>query len=250
MAAVAQVGEGPLFLLDYLLRFGRVAVLLTVWRMILDGRETVAGLTIGAVLSYTLIAEVFTDPLTCHTELAWSLFEGSIGPRFLWPMGLVAQFGAEAFGRWWLGFAFCSIPLLVLAPALGVNPAPAGLAAGGAFALSLILAVTVGLALEFIFAAVVADLEQNVYMLDRVRGGLTALLSGATLPLAVYPWGLGEAFGYLPFAAMASAPLRIYTGTGNPLTLLLVQAGWAVVLWPVAQWLWRTKRQKLVTYGG
>ena len=37
------------------------------------------------------------------------------------------------------------------------------------------------------------------------------LMSGALLPLAYYPWGLGEVFAWLPFAAMAWAPLAIYT---------------------------------------
>ena len=29
------------------------------------------------------------------------------------------------------------------------------------------------------------------------------LLSGSLLPLAFYPWGIGDVFGWLPFAAMA-----------------------------------------------
>ena len=101
-----------------------------------------------------------------------------------------------------------------------------------------------------IFGALAVNLEQNVYAVDRVRGGLTALLSGVVLPLAVYPWGLGDVFGYLPFASVASAPLRIYTGTGDAASLLLIQAFWAVSLWPLSNWLWRVNRQKLVTFGG
>jgi ABC-2 type transport system permease protein len=57
-------------------------------------------------------------------------------------------------------------------------------------------------------------------------------------------------FGWLPFAAMASAPLRIYTGTGDPVPLLLLQLGWSVALWPVAYWSWNRNRQRLVSYGG
>jgi ABC-type uncharacterized transport system permease subunit len=250
MAAAGQVGDSPLFLLDYLLRVIRVIVLLSIWRTILDGKGAVAGLTIGTVLTYTLIAEVFSEPLTCRTELAWMLHQGSIGPRFLWPMGIVAQFFSETFGRWWFGLAALSLPLLLVSPLLGVSVAPASPAAAGLFALSLILAITVGLALEFIFGALAANLEQNVYAVDRLRGGLTSLFSGVVLPLAVYPYGIGDVFGLLPFASMASAPLRIYTGTGDALQLLLIQGFWAIALWPLAQWLWRVNRQKLVAFGG
>jgi ABC-2 type transport system permease protein len=250
MAAAGYVGDSPLFAFDYILRLARVVVLLAIWRTILTGSHEVAGLTIGAILTYTLIAEVFSDPLTCKTDLAWALFTGTIGPRFLWPMGLVAQYGAETVGKWAFGLAAFSLPLLLAAPLIGVDPAPASLANGILFAVSLALSISVGLAIEFIFAALAVHVEQNVYQVDRVRGGITALMSGGVLPLAVYPWGIGEVIGYLPFASIASAPLRIYTGTGDNVSLLAIQLFWAVALWPVANWLWRTNRQQLVTFGG
>jgi ABC-type uncharacterized transport system permease subunit len=49
---------------------------------------------------------------------------------------------------------------------------------------------------------------------------------------------------------MAWAPLAVYTGTGQPLPLMASQLVWAVVLWPLAAWLWRANREKLVGYGG
>ncbi|HLZ09892.1 MAG TPA: ABC-2 family transporter protein, partial [Chloroflexota bacterium] len=107
-----------------------------------------------------------------------------------------------------------------------------------------------GLAIEFIFGALATHVQQNVYIVDRMRGGISALLSGVVLPLAVYPWGLGNIFGYLPFASLASAPLRIYTGTGDVAVLLSIQAFWAVALWPVSNYLWRVNRQRLVAFGG
>ncbi len=250
MSAAGVVGDNTIFVLDYALRFIRVLVLLALWRIILTGRPPIGDLTIERVLTYTLISEAFSELLTCRTDLAWSLFQGTVGPRFLWPMGIVGQFAAEAFGKWGFSLVMFSIPLLVVAPLLGVSPGPVSLTAGGLFLLSLGLAVTVGLAIEFIFGALAVNLEQNVYAVDRVRGGLTALLSGVVLPLAVYPWGLGDVFGLLPFASVASAPLRIYTGTGNAPSLLLIQAFWAVTLWPLSNWLWRINRQKLVTFGG
>ena len=54
----------------------------------------------------------------------------------------------------------------------------------------------------------------------------------------------------LPFAAMAWAPLAIYTAAGNPLALLASQVIWGAVLWPLGMWLWQANREKLVSYGG
>jgi ABC-2 type transport system permease protein len=116
--------------------------------------------------------------------------------------------------------------------------------------ISLCLAVVVGLAMEVLFGALTVALEQPVWLIDRARTAIATLLSGSLLPLAFYPWGLGDVFSWLPFAAMAWAPLAIYTGVGQPLPLMASQVVWAVVLWPLADWLWRANREKLVGYGG
>ena len=138
-------------------------------------------------------------------------------------MGLVRQFAAEMVGRWALHFVLFSVPLLLLAPLLGVDPRPASPPAGALFVLSLCLAILVGLAMDVLFGALTVALEQPVWLIEYVRAAVATLLSGALLPLAYYPWGLGDVFAWLPFAAMAWAPLAIYTGTGDPLPLLASQ---------------------------
>jgi hypothetical protein len=49
-------------LIDYLSRCVQVDVLLSIWRIIFAGNGTVSGMTLGAVLPYTLIAEVAAQP--------------------------------------------------------------------------------------------------------------------------------------------------------------------------------------------
>ncbi len=83
MAASAFAGDSPLFMVDYLLRFLRVAVLLALWRTILAGKGEVSGMTMASVLTYTLVAEVFAEPLSCYTRLEDALWNGTIALRFL-----------------------------------------------------------------------------------------------------------------------------------------------------------------------
>jgi ABC-2 type transport system permease protein len=118
------------------------------------------------------------------------------------------------------------------------------------FVPSLVLSVLVGLAMEQLFGAIVVGLEQPVWLIEYFRAAIATLLSGQLLPLAYYPAGIGEIFAWLPFAAMAWAPLAIYTGAGNPLSLLASQVIWAIVLWPLANQLWRRNREKLAGHGG
>lgn len=244
------IGDSPLFVLEYALRVLRVLVLLSLWRMILEGRPSSGGMPLGSVLTYTLISEVFAQQLQLRTTLRDAFWEGTLVIRFLRPMGLVRQLSAEMLGRWAIHFALFSLPLLAVTPLLGVDPRPATPTAAALFAVSLSLAVAVGLALDVFFGALTVALEQPVWVIDYLRTAIGTLLSGSLLPLAYYPWGLGDAFSWLPFAAMAWAPLAIFTGTGDATVLLASQAVWAVALWPIADWLWRANREKLVGYGG
>jgi viologen exporter family transport system permease protein len=250
MSATSYVGDSPLFLLDYLLRVLRVAVLLAIWRIILGGKGAVSGLTLDAVLTYTLVAEVFGAQLAPRTSLESALWQGTIVGRMLQPLGMFSQFAAEMCGKWLFELLGFSAPLLLIAPLLGVDPLPASAGAAALFAISLGLGVSVGLALDFIFGALLVVLALPLWAVNQVRAAVTTLLSGALLPLALLPVGVGAAFAWLPFASMASAPLQIYVGAGNPLQLIAVQLGWSLLLWPLARWLWRASRERMVSYGG
>ena len=165
-------------------------------------------------------------------------------------MGIYGQMLAEMVGGWIPGLLFFALPLLLIAPLLGVDPLPATWTAGLWFLLSLALGVAVGTALDLFFAACMVFLEHSVYALQRIRTTLTVLLSGRLVPLALLPWGLGDYLEWLPFASLASAPLRLYTGTGDPQDLIPLQVIWAVVLWVSAHALWCHNRERLVSHGG
>jgi ABC-type uncharacterized transport system permease subunit len=249
LSATSIAAESPLFLADYVLRFVRVAVLLTLWHTILRGRGEVSGMTLAAVLTYTLVAQAFADQLDPRSGISESMWNGSFQNHFTRPMGIVGQFAAEMSGHWSIGLVIFAVPLLLCAPLMGVDPRPVSPANGFLFMASLALGVSVGLALDFFFGALTVMLDIGEWVIESLRRAAATLLSGALLPLALLPWGLGDIFNWLPFAAVASAPLRIYTGTGDPLRLMATQALWSLLLWPLTQYLWRANRERLAGYG-
>jgi ABC-2 type transport system permease protein len=250
MAATSYVGDSPLFLLDYLLRLLRVAVLLSIWRTLFRHGQQVSGLTLPALLTYTIIAEAFSEQLEATTDIAWSFWDGTIATRFTRPLSVLTQYMAETCGKWAFNLVTFSLPLLLLAAFMGVRPLPANGFATLLFPVSLALGIAIGFALDFLFTSLAIGLQFPPFALQRVRGAVSALLSGAFIPLALLPWNLGRVFGWLPFASMASAPLRIYTGSGSPVQLIALQAFWAALLWPCALWLWRQNQERMVAYGG
>jgi ABC-2 type transport system permease protein len=184
------------------------------------------------------------------TQLIDDLWSGSIVARLLQPAGLVGQLVARMLGGWVRELSLFSVPLLLAAPLLGVNPLPAGGPAALLFGASLALGVAVGVALDFVMAALMVAWGWNRWDVDRLRAAVGAVLSGALLPLSLLPWGLGDVLTWLPFASQAWVPLSIYTGSGEVLSLLGRQLLWVAVMWPLARWLWRVNRQKVVIYGG
>jgi ABC-2 type transport system permease protein len=250
MAATSVLADGPLLLVDYLLRFARVVVLLSLWRLLFGDQAAVGGMTLAAVLTYTLIGEVLREQLDVRAGIDEAMWNGSIATRALRPGAIVGHFVGEMAGRWWLGVVLCSIPLLLLSPALGVDPLPAGLPALALFVPSLILSITVGLALEFLFGGLTVALSQPPWLMSAMKNAIAVLLSGLVIPLPLLPWGLGEVFRWLPFAATAAAPLQVYTGAPDAIALVGAQLIWAVVLWPLVGWVWRSHREQVAIYGG
>jgi ABC-2 type transport system permease protein len=162
MTALGEVGENPIFLGNYLLRFLRMMILLSIWRMIYSGRGVHSGMDLNAVLTYTLISGIFAEQLDCRTTLYSSMWEGGIATRFVRPMGLFSQFITEMFGRWFLGLCLFSLPVLLCAPLLSVNPLPVSVSAGLLFILSLVLSITVGIAVDFLFGSLLMVMENSL----------------------------------------------------------------------------------------
>lgn len=246
----SNLGDPALYLVWCATGLIRVIVLISLWRMVLRPDEVAGGMSAASILTYTLVAAIFAQQMDVRTELADHIWNGTLVTRYLQPIGIVGIYAAELLGHWTFAFVTFSAPLLLLAPMFGVSPLPASPTHGGLFIVSLVLGVTVGLAVDFIFGAVLVGLRENIFAINQLRNGTGVLLAGGLLPLQLYPWGIGEVFAWLPLAATASAPLRIYTGAGDPALLLASQLGWAVLLWPLAQWVWRMNHQRLTASGG
>ncbi len=249
LAATALVATSPLFAVEFLLRGLRLAVLLALWRQIFAAADETP-VALASVLTYALLSDALAPMLDARTTISGAFWNGDVVNYFLRPMPLVAAFSSEMLGRWAVHIVGFSVPALLLAPLLGVHLLPAGASTGAWFALSLILSISVGLALDFGLAALTVALEQPVWLVQWVRDALFLVAGGALIPLALLPWGLGDVFSWLPFAALAWAPLAIYTGMGEPLPLVARQIGWSLALWPLAGWLFRAHREKVVGYGG
>lgn len=250
MSGSLGFGENGLVIFGYLLRLLQVLLLLALWRSLFADRGEVGGLDLGDVLTYTVLSTAFAAQLDARTNLDQSIWEGTVVRRLLRPVPLFGDFLAEMGGRWLFGSVTFTLPLLFLAPLMGVSASPESAEAGGLFVVSLLLAIAVGTALDFLFGSLIVWLDQSLWAIHYARAGLVVVLSGALIPLPLLPWGIGTVLGWLPFASMASAPLLIFVGHGSALALLGGQALWAAFLWWAAARVWNRSLPRMVAYGG
>jgi len=250
MAATLGIGENLLVVAGYLLRILRVLLLLAVWRALFAGRGEVGGLALQQVLTYTVVASAFNDQIEARTGLSWSIWEGTVNTRLLRPVPVFADYLAEAVGTWLFRLVTFTVPVLLLAPLIGVRTMPADTKAGGLFVISLLLAIAVGVAIDFLWGTLVVWLDQSLWSIEMSRSSIASFLGGAVIPLPLLPGGLGDVFALLPFASMASAPLLIFVGHEGAKGLLLLQGMWAVALWGAAVLFWRASAPRMVSHGG
>ena len=250
IAAFGPLADGPWVAFSVALRFVRVLILLAIWPTLIPSGAVVSGYRLGAVLTYSLVAEVFSSQLNVRTPIAGALWDGAIAKRFTWPMPLATQYAAEMAGDWAVPMLLVSAPLLLLAPFLGVNPLPASVAHLALFLVSLVLAIAIGVAIDMAYTVLTVRIDLGPWVLNAARSVLQAICSGAWVPLALLPFRMGALFDWLPFASAASAPMRIYVGTGDPFPLLALQVVWVIVLGVAVRAAWNVSREKVALYGG
>ena len=143
-----------------------------------------------------------------------------------------------------------SLSLLVLAPIWGVNIAPASILFGIAAIISLILAASLGFAMDFIFSAFAMRLKNGAWAALMIRESFIGMLSGRIIPFSVMPLGIVKMLDLLPFASLASTPLNIYIGATKPTTQILRQVLWNIIFWIIAFRVYKKSEEEMISFGG
>jgi ABC-2 type transport system permease protein len=129
---------------------------------------------------------------------------------------------------------------------------PPTLEAGLLFAVSLLLVVPLKFGIIYM-SGLVCFWTTNYMGVNWSRQAIVNIMSGALVPIVLFPGWLQTLAKMLPFQAIVWTPGRIYLGTlqgSEALQGLAVQAAWGVGLWILARLMWRLAVRKLVIQGG
>ena len=234
-----------------LVRIAQFAVLVLLWKGFAAAGADLGGMSLPQLLTYTLMSFAFRQQMDIISPATSSMWEGSVIGRYTRPMPVYLSYISETVGRRWLPYwAFFALPALLVAPLLGISPLPASAARLGLFAVSLLLSCVIGFGLDLLLAAFAMRLKNAMWAVNQIRDAIYNLLSGALIPFALFPGWAQWLLGLLPFGSVASAPLSIYIGLGQPWQLLGLQLFWAVAIWPLAHLAYKKGEEGMVSYGG
>lgn len=211
-----------------------------------SGGEDPRVATTWVVLGWA-VSRVTTSRLDDNLAQRWR--SGQVATDLLKPIGLVSWLLWRDAGRALATAVVIGLPLLVLGAALGPLALHVdGIAVAG-FLLSLALGVILGGALA-ICVGVLAALSGQGQGIVGLKEVVVPLVSGALVPHAMLPAGLSRVLGWLPTAGLATAPAAWLMDGPRPLSALVVQAVWAVLLCAIAARAWRHAAHSLTVAGG
>lgn len=231
---------------QYLVRALTLFMLLMVWRVLFRASDQIDGLTLGAMLAYTVLSSALDPILNVRTPASSWLHDGTILSLYLRPASLFGQLTAHTIGGWVMPVMLYTVPVLIIAGLTGIDLRPATLW----FFPSMLLAISQGFAVDFLFACLLIRMRNLEWPVHSIREALSALLTGALIPFAALPWGIGDWLALSPLGTLAGAPLSLFTGLESAPRILIAQVLWNLILWPLALYCFNRSRERLVSYGG
>jgi len=224
-------------------------ILSSVWRVAADTNGgSVVGYTALALTWYVATSEAVTISLNARMieETGDAIASGAVAVELLRPVStLVVRVALE------LGQALPRLAAIIV-----IGAAYAWLVAGGppnvAAALlaipAMVLAITCNLVAQHGFAALsfwIRESRSAWFLYQK----LVFVIGGMLMPIEVLPDELETVARFLPFMAMAYAPARLASGHVEPV-LLLVQAGWLIVISLASATAFHRGEERLRVVGG
>ena len=219
--------------------------LVYLWRVVMSSGVDV-GMSLKQMLTYVYVSAILADMLVVQTAASGWLSEGVLLKLYGRPLPVFGQLAALTVGGWIPELLLFSLPMILLTPLFGVSLVPSSLF----FLLSLLLCISLGFAIELLFACLSIKLRNMNWLIGRMRMAVIVIFSGTFIPIRLLPFGLAEVMIYQPFASLGGAVLSIFTGSANVPETLLLQVIWNLILWPVAILVWKKSQEGMVSYGG
>jgi len=219
--------------------------LMFIWRILTAGGVAIE-MTLAQLLAYTYVNALLADMLIVKTYMTDWDFDSKSTALFTRPMPVFGQVISRTIGEWMPTLLLFSLPMALAAPLFGIDIMPHTLW----FLPSLILCVSLGFAMEFIFFCITLRLRNVSWLVQVMRGAIVSFFSGTVIPFRILPFGLDRWMAYQPFGSLGGATLSLFVGVAPPGRIITAQVAWNVIFWAVAIVWFKKSKERMVSYGG
>jgi ABC-2 type transport system permease protein len=231
-------------------------MMMFVWLTVYQDQPSVAGYTLGQMLTYTVGVMVLRATITVHVEWALDheIRNGQLSAALIRPFNYWAFLLADSIA-WRTVRQMFVLPtlfgvLLLLAPSLG----------GMSFPLERLPLVLLSAALGYLVCfflklciGFIGFWSNDIMGITTLYEVIANVVGGILIPIAMLPDWLQVVARLLPIQAVYGVPLGILLGRddgANPLWGLGLQVAWIVGLWALARVLWRAGLRQYESVGG
>ena len=229
-------------------------ILIALYRALYAGKPQ--QLPLSRVVTYVWLQQAFFRMLVASDpDLLDKIRTGGIAYDLCRPLSLYGFYYVRIVAQKITGSLMRAVPMLAFAALL-----PDGWGLSLPASLPGLLLALAGLVLGLLCVSALENITMAFTMrtLDPrgIQGMLNLLmmtLSGNILPLTLFPDSWQKVITLLPYAQLLDAPIRLYTGDTPPSSapgILLLQAGWVVLLTALGVLLWNRHQKQLVLQGG
>ena len=231
-----------------------VVVLYYLWRTVYASTTQMGDFDWQAMRTYIVVSYAVNSLLSYGSvsRMTWYVRTGQVATELLRPLDYLFMQLAQSVGAAVIeGCLGSAIALLLGIFLLHISP-PASLLA----ALCFIVSVGLGYLIKFLVSFMAALLCFWTMEGQGIIWGQIAvvnLLSGSLIPLNLLPAWLQTILLALPFQGILFTPVSIYLGRvqgAGLLWALATQIFWVIILWLLAQLLWRPATRALEFQGG
>ena len=231
---------------EYVIRAAGSLAMLLIWKTLAQSGGDLNGMTLQQLITYTLLTAILHPLLDVRTPVSSWLHEGVLQSLYQRPMGVLSQLTAMTLGSWVMQLLCLSLPLMLLMPVLGGSLLPQS----PWFFPSIVLAVIQGFCVDFLFGCLIVRVANMSWQIECLRSALTGLLTGAVIPFALLPWGVGKYLALSPLGTLAGASLSLFVGTGDAALLIPAQLLWTAILLPLSVYCFHRSTERMMSYGG
>ncbi|MCM1272008.1 MAG: ABC-2 family transporter protein [Clostridium sp.] len=224
------------------------------WKALYQNAETVQGVEVDSMLTYTIISSCISVVLTTNVErrITKSVEKGTIAVDLMRPVNLFAVFFAEDIGNVVALFFQNLLPIIFIGCIFIQVPLPASGFSLFMFFVSLLIAFFINWLIAAMFG-MWSFTAINMDALIQVKRHVLRLLSGSMIPLWFFPAWLRTILELFPFAYLYQLPLSIYIGKYDEHSLVRgigIQLIWLIALSVLFYVLQKRVTKRVMIQGG